>query len=160
MNKKFNFEKEKDLISGIFFCVLSILIFIATCNIRTTSSLQYGGSKLLPWIASGTMFLCSLFVIASGVKKHRSQEQPEVKERKVWRVAVVFLLLIIYIFAMSRVGFLISTIVFLFGLITFMARKDQRSYWRIAVISVVTGAAIYLLFTKGFKLALPMGKWL
>lgn len=161
MNNKFNFEKEKDLISGIFFCVLSIIIFIASCKIQTTSSMQYGGSKLIPWIASGTMFLCSLCVIVGGIAKHTDTDyQPKAKDRKTWRVWAVLLMLVVYIFMMSRIGFLFATILFLFCLITFMAREDQRKYVRIVILSVVAGTVIYLLFTRGFGLALPTGKWL
>lgn len=159
--KNFNFEKQKDLISGIFFCILSVAIFIASCNIETTSSLQYGGSKLIPWIASATMFICSLCLIPKGLANRRDPAyQPKAKERKIWRVGAVLLMLMTYIFLMSGIGFLFATILFLFALIAFMARKDQRNYVRIAILAIVSGIVIYLLFTKGFGLMLPKGNWL
>ena len=61
--------------------------------------------------------------------------------------------------AFQPVGFIISTMVYLFLQILVLVPKEKRSWPLTVIISVVSPIAIYALFTYAISSPLPKGIW-
>ena len=155
-------EKYRDIICAVFLYSLTAFYFFFSFKIKDSGKLFYGGSRLMPWFASGVLFIVSTVVLVKGIRKVYAEEKKDVelKPRHFTKVLGIFLIFAVYVFFLSRLGFLISTLVFLFVMISYISNKEQRVWWKIAIISVISTLAIWLFFSKAFKLLLPTGMWL
>ena len=70
---------------------------------------------------------------------------------------ITFAFLILYVFLLKPLGFVISTIIFLLGMITLFTPKEKRSVIRIILICVIFSVVVYWLFAKVLTLSLPQG---
>ena len=65
--------------------------------------------------------------------------------------------LVVYAYTFKTVGFILTTIPFMFLSIVLMSKKEETNYLKFAIITVVTVFAIYFLFTRLFSIRLPRG---
>jgi hypothetical protein len=63
----------------------------------------------------------------------------------------------LYALLITKVGFLITTTVYLFIQINILSPKQSRKHLMFAIISVVASVVIYYIFVKVFNLMLPAG---
>lgn len=70
-------------------------------------------------------------------------------------IAFIFAALIIYIVLFQKLGYLISTILFMGVVLKFMDRT--RSYWSILLLSVLVSGVCYVLFVHLFRVPIPVG---
>lgn len=64
---------------------------------------------------------------------------------------------VVYILIYNFVGFIISSVVYLFIQMLILSDKTNRKPWLFALIAVVLPVLVYFLFTRGFSLLLPKG---
>ena len=67
---------------------------------------------------------------------------------------MIILLFTIYIFIMGKIGYLVSTILFAFSIISIL--KKDNIVLKI-IYSILFPLGLYLLFTYAFKVSLPLG---
>ena len=73
-------------------------------------------------------------------------------------ITVITLLFItVYISLMKPLGFILSTIIYLFAQILLIAPRDKKKPVFILILSVVVSVALYAIFVKGFSVILPAG---
>ena len=68
--------------------------------------------------------------------------------------------MLVYVFVMKPVGFILSTLVFLFCQMMVLSPDDERGKKQailLAVIDVVFTLVVFFLFRYGFKIVLPAG---
>ena len=70
---------------------------------------------------------------------------------------MTFVLLFVYDLLLKTVGFVILTPVYLFLQMLLIAPKDKRKPVWFVVLGMLTTAVIYMIFTWGFSIILPMG---
>ncbi len=58
---------------------------------------------------------------------------------------------------MEKVGFLISSIVYLFAQMVILAPKEKRNFLLLAVIAVVFNIVVYFIFRNALNVMLPKG---
>lgn len=153
------FKKFGDLITGVFFLVLAVVMFVMASQLPP--SLMGGlGSDFMPKVLSVGTAILALFQIRSGIVKMRSytaQDAPEEYPPEYARVLATIASFIAYVCLMKPVGFLLTSAVYLFVQMLILAPKEKRNYLLFAVISVVFSVVVYFVFRNALNVMLPAG---
>ena len=144
---------KADFFSGIGIAIFAAVFFIMAGTYPEADG--YGlGPGGFPRIVTGTMFILGVllslnsFVVARrGVKEDVRVTVPELLNMLL--LAAAFLG---YIFVIQYLGYIITTIIFLF---LFMYLYGDRKWKRMALVTVVGTAATYALFKYVFLIYLP-----
>lgn len=160
-------SKYTDLIVGLVFSTISLIYFGMSFNIQEAGVTQMGPA-FVPRVIVGITFLLSIILIAtnvgtlkraeiqpSGAEDHADQEKPNYVP-----VVLTTVLLLAYVMLLEPVGFIVSTIVYLFLQFNVSAPKTRKSLKYQAyflVGAVVAAIAINTLFVTGFNVMLPQG---
>lgn len=153
-------KRNKDIISGTILLIISIIYFIATFNVRQLEIAKFG-ARFIPQIIALTLFLSSFIIIVLGIKKAKNWDKLIENNEAKWKpnrgvIGTIFMLGI-YIFFLEKIGFIIMTIIYLFGQITILANKEDRNLTLTLIISIISSVTIYYLFLKIFTVILPEG---
>ena len=164
------FAKNKNMIAGIFLFIVSTIYGLLSFSIPLTNIDKLVGSRLMPQVCAVIIMFCSAWLIRDniiknkrGIKVTQIDEdgviETQNKSRPVYINTVFVLLgLMVYIFLMERIGFFISTTLYLISQMIVLESKDKKKrYLMYITISLCTSGAVYLLFTKLFHLMLPKG---
>jgi len=148
--------RKYNLITGIIWLVLAILIFFESLNLGL-GTLYFPGPGFLPVLTSIFLGIFSiLLILESMIKKGKKEESvviwvPEIRWKK-----ILFSLsfLIIYALSLEKLGYLLST--FLFMLFLFKFIEPQK--WSVAVFgSIVAVLLSYIVFGVLLQSQLPVG---
>ena len=144
------FLKDVSRISGIFFVVLSIWVIVTASQfthviIRGADPL---GPAFFPNLLAIVMILLSCFLIIFGEKKKEEEEEPFV-----WKSLLVTLSTIItYIVLFQIIGFIIPTLLLVFGLCMYF----DRTRWKTAILfSLIGTTGWYIVFREVLGILLP-----
>lgn len=100
------------------------------------------------------LILCAVGKLVSEGKK---ESKPLFSKQGWKRVGIMFLLLAIYLVAMTWLGYIISTIVFT-PLLVIAMREDRRIRpVPLIFFSAATTAVLYVVFQKVIQVSLPVG---
>jgi hypothetical protein len=111
------------------------------------------GPGLFPFVIGLGMVLLSVSIIATSISTAAAPMTRPTPSQTLTALAVIGAL-VFYALALERIGFVLCTILFLFGLLTVLGRYD----WLVAATaSVGMTAGSYLIFTTLLKLHLPSG---
>ncbi len=150
-------RRPGEVLFAVFLLLVSLVILQQAYAISGFSSLDSAG--VFPMLAGATMVGAMVAVLW---QLYRSMAPAG--EGSAWRFArfgreilpptvIVFLVLVVaYMLALERAGFLISSLVFLFLSIWFLYRRNPVL---VAAISVGSLAAIYVVFRYIFTVLLP-----
>ncbi len=144
---------KADFFSGIGIAIFAAVFFIMAGTYPEAEG--YGlGPGGFPRIVTGTMFVLGVllslnsFVVARrGVKEDVRVTVPELLNMLL--LAAAFLG---YIFVIQYLGYIITTVIFLF---LFMYLYGDRKWKRMALVTVIGTAATYALFKYVFLIYLP-----
>lgn len=161
---------KKDYIFYGFIIVFSVFFLFVTPQIKITNSSFIIGPRDWPYILLIGMLGFSVFgVIKSFVKSKRLKVReletvydevnpgPAETEKTAFKLSVPMVALtsiIIYVILLNLIGFIISTVLFLFG-ITFLL--GQKKKVNAAIFAIVTTTVFVLLFTSLLEIPLPRG---
>ncbi|MDR0708937.1 MAG: tripartite tricarboxylate transporter TctB family protein [Spirochaetaceae bacterium] len=165
---------------GIFFFVLAALYLAGSLSIPQID--PFGNSALtsraIPQLIGGLVALLSVIHIAGNIfnmKKARqnislSEETARetdatdhaggLKFNRTHRLMLVTVLLICaYIFLFTRLGFILSSVLFLLAEISLLIPAEKRKRWLVFIVCFSVGLPVllYLLFTKPLSMFLPRG---
>ena len=152
-------KKYWDLASGIFLLVFSIVLFIGAQNVKTLS-ISSVGSGTFPSFISVLLAIVSVVIIVGGAKKAREPDEKQTQnneKQRFWAVLATFGIMALYALLMPKVGFIITTIAYLFAQMYIMAAKEHQKPILFGIISIVTSVSVYYMFVKVFSLMLPAG---
>ena len=170
-----NFKKEIGV--GIFFLILSVFYFSFTLSISTFDPFSSGrsgiilDSRSLPQMLGILLAGLSIIHIIGNVLKLRkaklesnSDAQAVMKkhfkfERPQRLMVITILLICAYIFFYVRLGFIISSILFLLLQIFILTPAEKRKNWAVFTVCFSVGVPIllYFLFTRVISMYLPRG---
>lgn len=100
-----------------------------------------------------------LIVLAIALYFIRETDEDKEKRRKLKKneivdLVVMFVALIIYTFLLERLGFVITTFVFIFSLSFYLG---YRKYVSLILVSVLFPLTLYYAFTEFLNISLPQG---
>ena len=157
-------RKYGDLITGIFFLLLSAFYFsqIGTIQIIDSGSLD---AAFVPKIVAGAMFILSIcMIVMSSIKIKRevavfSDQEAETTPNTSWKsIIMTAVLLVVYVALFQKVGFLITTAIYLFLQLLILApERKPKQIILFAVSSVIGAIVLQYIFVHLLYVMLPEG---
>jgi len=148
---------------AILFFMTAVSVFSLLESIRILSlNFKANSPGTLPTFLSILLVILSVIMIWEARKTiPRGNEKFDKKSQAVWESIkvevpkdVTFMLaaIIVYAFAMAKIGFEIATAIFSAGTMTYLTKGK----WRVSLItSIVSVGIIYIIFGVVFKVVLP-----
>ena len=120
---------------------------------------QASGARPAPSALRGNRTDCNEFaLIIKGIKERAKEEKPYFPKGGALKITKSYLLLIVYAFAMTWLGFLITTPFATFALIYDLKGVSKVKPVPAVIISVLVTAGLYAMFVFGFQVKLPAGR--
>ena len=150
-------KKYTDIITGGIGLAIGIAVLIMSIQIGMAEG-QTIGADFLPKIIAVLMILLSAKLTWDGVKSAKNYEDiPLDYEKNYLGVAILMVAAILYAQLLKKIGFIITSMLFLYLALCLISKKEETNYVKFAVITVVMVLLIYFVFTKGFSIRLPKG---
>ena len=147
-------NKKKGIITSLLFLAFSILMIVFAKDIKPMMKNDLG-SGFFPMVVGIAM--CGLSVLRL-ILAIREKETENKKSGDDLMGGIGTLILIGgYCIAFSPIGFIISSIIYLFLQILLLTPKEKRNWLTISLISVITPFAFYALFVYLINTPLPKG---
>jgi putative tricarboxylic transport membrane protein len=142
-------------------------MFVASLSFKQLTTSQVGPA-FMPQIIAALIALMSIAIIIEGYRKVKSgpeggqaeegeDAEGHAKDVSYRPVIQSFVLMAIYVAIMPIVGFLITTIVYMFLQMMILSSKPERRWLLFAVISIAATSIIYYMFRNVFYIMLPTG---
>ena len=159
-----NKNQKTNLYAVTFSLVYGIVLLIMTSMMDAPQKSGQVGADFLPRVIAiliialsigflATTLSSALKTMKSGNKAENTSEKQNVK-----RIIITMALLVAYVALMNTIGFVITTIIYLFLQMVILGnhptKKDIILY---AVIAVVVPIVVNYVFVEGFQLLLPEG---
>ena len=158
------FKKYRDLGFGVAALLFSIFYLINAAQIKTRPKLtpSYASAKIMPILLGVLLAILSIFCIVQGIRRLKAPDSKEENGKKLDRgdmMAVVFTFAVIigYILIMPILGFILSTVIYLFLQMLILAPAEKRNYVLFAIVAVVFTAIVFVAFRIGLQQLLPRG---
>ena len=157
------FKKYGDIVVGIFFISLSAVMMVMA-QMLPKSKVMEVGPEFMPMVIGVITFALAAaltFLSIKNFKMHNAEiKADDIEDCDYKRVLESVILMLVYVFVMKPVGFILSTLVFLFCQMMVLSPDDERGKKQailLAVIDVVFTLVVFFLFRYGFKIVLPAG---
>lgn len=165
-----NKQYKQDIIPGIVIALFSIAYLAMIPNIATFTGL--GATPLtnhfVPYLWGGSLLVLSLWIIARGFRRRKKYlaeggkiEKTSIKDILVEKREVVasFIALGLYVGLMGPVGFVITTILYVFAQILILTPREnwKKTYVPAGITAVVTGVLLFYVFKYLLNVLLPVG---
>jgi putative tricarboxylic transport membrane protein len=161
---------NKDIVASAFLILFSAVMYAASNNIMKLTVSKVGADFAPKLVAIG-IFILSVFYLINSIKQLKGssggetgeleqEDDGDQKEKKKISPLSVFAtvgLLVLYVALLPIIGFLITTVVYLFAQMYLLADKKERKIPIFIVTSVVTSVVVYFIFKSIFFLMLPAG---
>ncbi|MDN5334292.1 MAG: putative tricarboxylic transport rane protein [Sphaerochaeta sp.] len=153
---------RKSLGLGVFSILLGIFILILSLSIRDFAAVGVG-AKFFPRIASLGFIILGLIFIAEQVRiqiqTNTHNESAKIPHFSFSINPAVFsmLLLVVYVAAISVLGYIISSVIYIYFQILILNRGKTVHHLRFVMIAVVSSATSYFLFVRIFGVMIPAG---
>jgi len=157
------FRKYGDIITGVFYAVLGAVVIYLASQLPKSRVMKIG-PDFMPLVIGSIILVLALILLFSAVKNFKANSAKaastgaDTADYK--RVLASLVLVVIYVNILAPVGFIVSTLAYLFLQIIVLAPNDRRDFKNImmyAVIDVVFVFVVFFLFRYGFKIVLPAG---
>lgn len=165
-----NKQYKLDIIPGIVIALFSIGYLAMVPGIQTFTGL--GATPLtnhfIPYLWGGVLLVLGLWITFRGLRKRKKYlaeggkiEKTSFKDALMERREVVasFIALALYVGLMGPVGFVITTILYLFAQILILTPREKwkKNYVPAAITAVVAGVALFYIFRYLLNVLLPVG---
>ena len=148
MLARFNTPDTRD---GLFFIAIGGVAFALALGYHMPGSLALSPATF-PIIVSAVLVALGLRLVMRAPKGQGQALTGREFMSRVGAVAMVFALCLAYAFAMQIVGFVISTMVYLF---VFLLMLGERRKSMIVLVPVITSVGVYFFFQKALSVMLP-----
>jgi putative tricarboxylic transport membrane protein len=149
--------KKREFILGIVMLLVGVAYLWATTHIPRK---QFVDAAFVPYILGVSITLLGIFQLLAAAKMPSGRKKEggtSIDYATVWKTVG---LIVAYAALLNTLGFPLMTAVYLFIQFIVLTPVDRKpNLVTYALISIVSAAAIYLLFRYAFDLMLPVG-WL
>lgn len=141
-----------ETIFSLALCLISAFIYYSATQFDLSFIGDSGlGPEFFPKVIAVVLFVLSAMLFYGSI---RNKEKKPIYNENMRYTFMVMFVFTVYIFLISLLGYLSSTIIFAFVVITILKSKSMILK---VIFSVAFPAALYLLFTYAFKVSLPVG---
>lgn len=139
-----------DKIFSIILCLISAVVYYSASQFDMSYIGDTGlGPDFFPKVISVILIVLSILIFISNGKDKKTEKNPNIKY-----TLITIGIFAVYIVLIGKIGYLVSTILFSFAIISLL-KKD--SIVLKVVYSIIFPVGLYLLFTYAFKVSLPTG---
>ncbi len=146
--------KDTTRLGGVLFLLLSGWMIVTALQFKYTGADPMGPGKYPIALAAAT-FVLSFLLVCLGDKKRQENKEDSEQEREsaaFQPLLVTVVAMLVYLCVFEIIGFILSSVLFLFGLSMYY----DRTQWKIAILySVGFTAILYLLFRVMLGILLP-----
>lgn len=146
--------KKKNIIVSIGFIIFGLVLLVQSANIKPMMKNDLG-SGFFPTIIGAAIIVVAVVLLLFSLREKESGKTSSDSDMAGGWLSI--LLLLAYVTAFNRIGFIISTMVYLFFQILVLAPKEKRSWPVTGIISVVAPLFIYGMFVYVINSPLPKG---
>lgn len=165
-----NKQYKMDIIPGIVIALFSIAYMSMIPGIKAFDGL--GATPLtnhfVPYLWGGALLVLGIWITVRGFRKRKKflaeggkAEHVSFKEALMakWEVVASFIALALYVGLMGPVGFVITTIVYVFVQILILTPREKwsKTYLPAAITALVAGCALFYIFKYLLNVLLPVG---
>jgi len=146
---------KKEILLSIIFMIISMTIYILTYQFpQQTVALS---PAVFPRFVSACLFIISLTLLIqgiAGIKKDSEQKKVKLTLNKAFiiRLLLMTFLAFFYTRILTTVGYVVATPPFVAGT---MLLFNEKKWFLIVTVSIVTAVLFYILFRIVFKIPLP-----
>ena len=144
---------RRDTVTGIVGLLGGAFFLCAAQSIKQPAKLLEPGPRLLPYVAIVLIAMSSVALIIKGIKERAKEEKPYFPKGGALKITKSYLLLIVYAFAMTWLGFLMTT-----PFAPPISGPTKLPAVPAVIISVLVTAGLYAMFVFGFQVKLPAGR--
>lgn len=132
-----------------------VLIFLGTLFAQVPAIPEISKGYPLGLLVIATAM--TLYLLIRNLLKLKNDEVVESKALEQARTIVPYCLMIIaYIWLLNKLGYIISTVIFMIASLIFLKLKNKVL---MIVLSVVVTLVLYYIFTNFLVVVLPKGRW-
>lgn len=149
-------KKLSETILNIVLVIAGLALWISAQSIEVGAAMGKGGD-FMPKLCSGIWLAIGVLMLVTG---WMAKDDGERKSFHVKGFFATLLLLFVYILLLKPVGFVITSIVYMFVQMLLFVPKELMTKKRLilfGMISVILPIAVNLLFVNVFSLILPAG---
>ncbi|WP_027127775.1 tripartite tricarboxylate transporter TctB family protein [Fusobacterium perfoetens] len=140
---------------SILLCIISAVVYYSASNFDMSYIGDSGlGPDFFPKVISVILFILSTLIFAFKVMEEKKERNKEKANQSPKSTLLTIGFFAVYIFLIGRLGYLTSTMLFSFAVISIL---KKNSLMLKIIYSVVFPVGLYLLFTYAFKVSLPVG---
>ncbi|CAL7899301.1 tripartite tricarboxylate transporter TctB family protein [Fusobacterium necrophorum] len=133
-----------------FLCVISTFLFFVASKFEVLEMDNYSlGTAFFPKLICVILFIIAFILLILSMKNKNVAENKNIKYP-----VITILYFGIYILFIERIGYLVSTIIFMISVIFLLKSK---SFFINVAFSIIFSGMIYLMFSKGFHISLAEG---
>ncbi len=147
-------SKRIDIGVGIVLSILSVVIYLYAEQQYAGRGVNGYGPNFFPQVLSFMMLLASVALIIQAFRGKALKSLEEINKQGFIRAAATLVMAIGYVFLMNILGFYLSTVLFLFVVMTYLG---QKILWIRVFVSILVATAVYGLFYYFLKIPLPEG---
>ncbi|SMP66174.1 tripartite tricarboxylate transporter TctB family protein [Anoxynatronum buryatiense] len=148
-------NKTKNIGISILFIVLGAVLYHQSLGIKTLMSNDVGSAFFPKFVAISTMLIALVKLGLTIIDKNvETRKKSNADMAGGWMTIV---LLGLYVVTFSRLGFIVSTAIYLFLQILVLKPKEKKNYHMMGAIAVVMPVVIYTLFVHIINMPLPRG---
>lgn len=150
-------NKQRDILGSFLFLLLGAGMFYLSFEIKHRIASDVGSAYVPKFIAICIMVTAGAKLIFSLMDKSASGKKKEgMAFDKLGGVGTI-VLMFAYMLGLEPVGFILSSIIYLFLQIMLLSNKDNRKPVLFAIISVLLPIGVSALFYYVIKMPLPKG---
>ncbi len=148
--------KSRDFKVGLIGFIFGLAVIFMTSRLPDSKMAGDIGPRVFPYISGTLMTFCGGVLALISRRKNPAKDRQFLDRAGAVRLVTLLAVLIAYAVSLGKCGFLIPSMLCLFLLMTMFSESGQVRLWKRILISVLVSLAIYVAFTKGLSLRLPL----
>jgi putative tricarboxylic transport membrane protein len=151
-------KKCSEIVVSVVLIITGVVLLISSFQIEAGTTMGQGGD-FMPKLCGVLWLIVSVMLLLSNLRVKDDGIKGITMNLKNWGTTLA--LLFVYILLLDKIGFTVSSILYMFIQMCLFVPDELRSkqrYVLFAVISVILPIAVNLLFANAFSLILPTGK--
>jgi putative tricarboxylic transport membrane protein len=148
-------NKQRDILCSVLFLVFGAFVLVQALPIKPVMGKDIGSGFMPKIIGASIIVIAAVKLVLTLMSKASAAKTKTDDDLKggLWTIAA----LLAYVLLFDRLGFILSTALYLFVQILVLSNEQNRNLKLFAAISVVMPVAIYALFVYVIKMPLPAG---
>ena len=150
-------NKQRNLLTSVLFLIFGVFMFIQSQGVKHKIASDVGSGYVPAFIAGCLIVVSAAKLIITLTRHDPDADKKQKSDSSTVGGVVTILIILVYMLAFEKVGFIVSSILFLFALMNWFANSKNRNLPLFAVISVIMPIAVSALFNYVIKMPLPKG---